>query len=430
MTTVSPGERPPGTPRWPAAPLLRHGALAATADSSTEGARSREAVPDLRYSDAEEQLRAVARDLLADRSPWPAVLARVDAGEADDVPLWHALAADLGCAGLLIPESHGGAGASYREAAVVAEETGRAAACVPYLTSAVIATTALLGTGDDLLAGLAAGRLTAALAIDFAAMPPAPDEGGMGAWAGGPWPVRVGPPEDGDAPGLARLSGTARGVAGALAADVLLVPGDGVPLRLYAVAAAATEVSREAVVSLDATRPLADVTLDRAPGRPVASGEPAARAVAGALAAGAGMLASEQLGVAERCLEMTIAYVKERRQFARPVGSFQALKHRLADVWVAITQARAAARYAAACLAAGDPDTPVAVALAKAACGEAAVLAAQECVQLHGGIGFTWEHPAHLLLKRAKSGSLALGTPDRHRAALAALVDLPPPPGG
>jgi alkylation response protein AidB-like acyl-CoA dehydrogenase len=112
------------------------------------------------------------------------------------------------------------------------------------------------------------------------------------------------------------------------------------------------------------------------------------------------------------------------------VGSFQALKHRLADVWVAVTQARAAARYAAACLATGDPDTPVAVALAKAAAGDAAVLAAQECVQMHGGIGFTWEHPAHLLLKRAKSGSMALGTPDRHRAALAALVDLPPPPGG
>jgi alkylation response protein AidB-like acyl-CoA dehydrogenase len=162
----------------------------------------------------------------------------------------------------------------------------------------------------------------------------------------------------------------------------------------------------------------------------VASGEAAARAVADALAAGAGVLASEQLGVAQRCLEMTIAYVKERHQFARPVGSFQALKHRLADVWVALTQARAAARYAAACLASGDPDTPVAVALAKAACGEVAVLAAQECVQLHGGIGFTWEHPAHLLLKRAKSGSMALGTPDRHRAALAVLVDLPPPPGG
>ncbi len=373
----------------------------------------------------------MVRDLLADRSPFPAVLARVDAGEADDVPLWHALAGDLGCAGLLIDESHGGAGASYREAAVVAEETGKASACVPYLTSAVMATTALLGTGDgDLLAGLASGRLTAALAVAFADMPPAPDGGGTGRWVGArSWPVRVGHPEDGDAPGVARLTGTVAGVAGALAAGVLLVPGDGVPFGLYAVDAAAAGVTRAPVVSLDATRPLADVTLDDVPARPVATGEAAARAVAAGLTAGAGILASELFGVAEQCLGMTVSYVKERRQFARPVGSFQALKHRLADVWVAVTQARAAARYAAACLATGDPDTPVAVALAKAACGEAAVLAAQECVQLHGGIGFTWEHPAHLLLKRAKSGSLALGSPDRHRAVLAALVDLPPPGG-
>jgi alkylation response protein AidB-like acyl-CoA dehydrogenase len=395
--------------------------VSTTTDSST---RSAGAMPDLRYSDAEEQLRAVVRDLLADRSPLTAVLARVDAGEADDVPLWRALAADLGCAGLLIDESHGGAGASYHEAAVVAEETGKAVACVPYLTSAVMATTALLGSGDTgLLGGLASGRLTAALAIGFTQMPPAPGAGT------GSWPVRVGQPEDGDGPGVARLSGTATGVAGALAAGVLLVPGDGVPFGLYAVDATAAGVTRTPLVSLDATRPLADVTLDRVPGRQVATGEDASRAVAAALTAGAGVLASELFGVAEQCLGMTVSYVKERHQFARPVGSFQALKHRLADVWVAVAQARAAARYAAACLATGDPDTPVAVALAKAASGDAAVLAAQECVQLHGGIGFTWEHPAHLLLKRAKSGSMALGTPDRHRAALAALVDLPPPPG-
>ncbi len=399
--------------------------MTTTKDSSTEGTRSAGALPDLRYSDAEEQLRAVVRDLFADRSPWPAVLARVDAGEPDDVPLWHALAADLGGAGLLIDDSHGGAGASYREAAVVAEETGRAVACVPYLTSAVVATTALLGSGDgELLGGLASGRLTAALAVGFAEMPPGPGA------AARPWPVRVGHPDERDGPGVARLTGTVTGVAGALAADVLLVPGDGVPLRLYAVDATAPGVTRAPLVSLDATRPLADVTLDHVPGRPVATGEEAARAVAAALTAGAGVLASELFGVAEQCLGMTVTYVKERHQFARPIGSFQALKHRLADVWVAVTQARAAARYAAACLSTGDPDTPVAVALAKAACGEAAVLAAQECVQLHGGIGFTWEHPAHLLLKRAKSGSMALGTPDRHRAALAALVDLPPPAGG
>ena len=153
----------------------------------------------------------------------------------------------------------------------------------------------------------------------------------------------------------------------------------------------------------------------------------AAQAVASALAAGAAVLASEQLGVAQRCLDMTVAHLKERHQFARPIGSFQALKHRLADVWIAVSQARAASRYAAACLASGDPDAAVAVAVAKAYCSETAVHAAQECVQLHGGIGFTWEHPAHLYLKRAKADSIGFGTPDAHRAALADLVNLPAP---
>jgi len=139
------------------------------------------------------------------------------------------------------------------------------------------------------------------------------------------------------------------------------------------------------------------------------------------------VLAAEQLGLAQRCLDMTVAYGKERRQFARQVGSFQAVKHRLADLWATIAQARAASRYAAACLAAEDPDTAVAVALAKSACSDAAVTAAQECVQLHGGIGFTWEHPAHLYLKRAKASAVTLGTPAAHRAALANLVNLPAP---
>jgi alkylation response protein AidB-like acyl-CoA dehydrogenase len=256
-------------------------------------------------------------------------------------------------------------------------------------------------------------------------MPPASVPG-----AGLPSGVRVGPPRPDDPPGQVRLTGTVTGVADALLADVLLVPADGVPFGLYAVDVTGPGVHRAPVVSLDATRPLCDLTVDGAAARPVATGGAAAHAVSAALAAGAAMLASEQLGVAGRCLDMTVAYVKERRQFARPVGSFQALKHRLADVWVSVAQARAAARFAAACLAEGAPDTPVAIALAKAACGDAAVLAAQECVQMHGGIGFTWEHPAHLLLKRAKSGSMAFGTPDRHRAVLAGLVGLPPAPGG
>ncbi|HUL25622.1 MAG TPA: acyl-CoA dehydrogenase family protein [Streptosporangiaceae bacterium] len=384
-------------------------------------------IPDLRYTETEEDLRSAVRALLDDRCPWPAVLARAETEEQNDAAAWHLLAAELGCAGLLIPESHGGAGASYREAAVVAEETGRAVAPVPYLGSAVLATAALLPSGDELLPGLAGGEVTAVLAVDFARMPPAAvpgtrDAAGTGLATG----VRLAAARPDDPPGQARLTGTVAGVADALLADVLLVPADGVPFGLYAVDAGAPGVSRAAVVSLDATRPLCDLAFDGAPARPVATGEAAVQAVVSALAAGAAMLASEQLGVAQRCLDMTVAYLKERRQFARPVGSFQALKHRAADVWILLAQARAAARYAAACLAGGDPDTPVAIALAKAACGDAAVHAAQECVQMHGGIGFTWEHPAHLLLKRATSGSLALGTPDRHRAALASLVDLPP----
>jgi alkylation response protein AidB-like acyl-CoA dehydrogenase len=383
-------------------------------------------LPDLRYQETEDDLRAAVRDLLDDRCPWPSVLARTETNEPNDAALWHSLAAEVGCAGLLIPESHGGAGAGYREAAVVAEETGRAVAPVPYLGSAVVATAALLGPGDELLPGLAAGRVTAALAVEFARMPPGAGAAGGAGLATG---VRVGPAQPDDPPGQARLTGSVTGVADALLADVLLLPADGVPFALYAVDAGAPGVGRTAVVSLDATRPLCDLAFDGAPARLVAAGEAAAQAVASALAAGAAMLASEQLGVAQRCLDMTVAYLKERRQFARPVGSFQALKHRVADVWIQVTQARAAARYAAACLADGDPDTPVAIALAKAACGDAAVHAAQECVQMHGGIGFTWEHPAHLLLKRATSGAMAFGTPDRHRTALARLVDLPPAPG-
>ncbi len=394
--------------------------MSTTAEPATTGQAAR-AVPDLLYSAQEQDLRDAVRSVLAERADWPAVLARTETSETYDTGLWRVLAADVGCAGLLIPDAHGGAGASYREAAVVAEETGRAVAPVPFLGSAVVATAALLAAPDaDLLAGLAAGTVTAALAVPFASRP-ADDRPGA---------VRVVAPQPGDPAGQVRLTGTVTGVADALPASVLLVPADGVPAGLYAVRAGAPGLTMTPVVSLDQTRQLADLTLDSVPGRLLAAGPDAAAAVRAGLTAGAAMLAAEQLGLAERCLEITVSYLKVRYQFARPIGSFQALKHRLADLWVAVSQARAAARYAAACLAETDPDTPVAVALAKAACGDAATLAAQECVQLHGGIGFTWEHPAHLYLKRAKSSSIGFGTPDWHRAALASLAGLPGPGAG
>jgi alkylation response protein AidB-like acyl-CoA dehydrogenase len=381
-------------------------------------------LPDLLYSDTEQALADSISSLLADRGSVDKVLARTESIETYDEALWQAVAGDLGCAGLLIPERAGGAGASYREACSAAEALGAAVAPVPFLGSSVVATAALLsaasdwpdGTADGLLRRMADGGVTAALAVPFATAP----------GAAFPLPVRVTAPRPGDErTGVARLRGMVSGAADALPASVLLVPADGVPHGLYLVDMSAQGVAKAPVVSLDMTRQLCDLSFDDVPGTLIASGPAATRAYQAALTAGAGVLASELTGLAQRCLDMTVAYVKERRQFGRPVGSFQGLKHRLADVWVTVSQARAASRYAAACLASGAPDTPIAVALAKAYCSDAAVQAAQECVQLHGGIGFTWEHPAHLYLKRAKADSIAFGTAGAHRAALAALVELP-----
>jgi alkylation response protein AidB-like acyl-CoA dehydrogenase len=374
---------------------------------------------DLLYGETENELRGAVRGVLADKASWTSILARIETAETYDGELWHTLAAEVGIAGLLIPEALGGAGASYREAAVVAEELGRATAPVPFLGSAVVATTALLAAGDDeLLTELAGGEVTAALAVPFATGP-----GQRAALT-----VRLAAPKAGDAAGGYRLTGTVTGIADALPADVLLVPADGVPYGLHAVRVSDPGVTLVPVVSLDQTRQLCDLTLDNVPARMIASGPTAETAVAEALLAGAGILASEQFGLAERCLEMTVAYVKERRQFARPVGGFQAIKHRLADLWVAVSQARAVARAAANGLTAGtQDDKELAVALAKAACSDTAMKAAQETIQLHGGIGFTWEHPAHVFLKRAKADSIGFGTADAHRASLARLASLPGP---
>lgn len=354
---------------------------------------------DLLYSEIENDLRSGVRAVLGDKAPWTDVLAGTEKDEPYDAALWDAVAARLGCAGLPVPEELGGAGATWRETAVVMEELGRAVAPVPFLTSSVLATAALLAAGErELLAELASGNRVAVLAVPFGTAP----------GAAAPT-VRA---EDG------RLTGEVRSVADGAAADVLLVPAGG---GLYAVDAA--DAARTPVTSLDMTRRLSDIAFAGAPAWLIAEGDGPVEA---ALTAGAAMLASEQLGLAEQCLATTVEYLKTRYQFGRPVGSYQGLKHRLADLWTSITQARAVARHAASCLAANDPDLPVAVAVAQAHCSAVAVRAAEECVQMHGGIGFTWEHPAHLYLKRAKSASIALGTPDRHRAALAAIVDLPP----
>lgn len=352
----------------------------------------------LLYTDVEDSLRASVRATLL-RTVDDDLVARLADEPATDVSgIWQALAGQLGLAGLLVPEEFGGLEAGPREAAVVLEELGRAVAPVPFLTSAVIATTALVAAGDELaLPELASGALTAALVL--------------------PWTERRG--------AWTAVDGTVEPVAGALGADLLLAPlpdeGGEISLRVYR----ADEVRTEPITSLDMSRPLARVTLI-GEGREIATGRVARDAVDAALTAGAALLASEQLGLAQWCLETTVEYAKSRVQFARPIGSFQAIKHRLADLYLVLVNAQAAARYAAGTLADDDPDRDIAQSLAQAYCSDAAVLAAEEALQLHGGIGMTWEHPVHTHLKRAKSDQLALGTPERHRADLAQLVDLAP----
>jgi alkylation response protein AidB-like acyl-CoA dehydrogenase len=340
------------------------------------------------------------------------VLARVETAEPYDLKLWHTLAADLGTAGLAVPEELGGHGASARETALVAEELGRSVAPVPFLGSTVLATSALLGVGTtqqavaELLPRLAAGALIGALAIPLSAHP------------GVAFPASVIVNADGT------LSGRVSTVADASVAEVIIVPAVGpTGPGLYAVEAAAASVTE--VVSLDLTRRVADVVLESVPARLVSGPEHAPAALRHALTTAAGLLASEQLGVADWCLTETVRYVKERYQFGRPVGSFQAVKHRLANLYLEVVNARAAARYAADALATGSDDVPVAVAVAKSRCSTIAVHAAEEAIQLHGGIGMTWEHPVHLYLKRAKSDSIAFGTAGRHRATLADLINLP-----
>jgi alkylation response protein AidB-like acyl-CoA dehydrogenase len=363
---------------------------------------------DLLYGEVEQDLRNAVRRLLRAQPALPTLLSATNDKPGDFSALRAALFADVGAAGVLVSEDLGGQGATTREAAVIAEEVGRAAAPVPYLTSAIVSTVTLAHTDDrELLPQMASGSVTAAIVASFADLE-LPET----------LPVRA--TRDG-------LVGSVRSVAGADTADLLIVPVQGAAsVELHCVTPSrAMGVTVTPVPSLDMTRPVSDVVFSNAGSRAI--GTAAARcAVDLGLLTGAGMLASEQLGVAGWCLDTTLDYVKQRRQFGRPIGSFQAVKHRLADLWVEIQHAAAAARYVADVLARDDADAAVAAAMAQSYCASVSVHAAEECIQLHGGSGMAWENPAHLYLKRAKADQLALGTPFQHRSRLAELVGLPP----
>jgi alkylation response protein AidB-like acyl-CoA dehydrogenase len=367
------------------------------------------------FTDEQRELSATLRRFLQDKSPSSEVRRLMETEQGYDPQTWAQLAGQLGLQGLAIPEKYGGSGAGPVELALACEEMGRALLCAPYFATAVLATGALLASGDqaaaeEFLPSLADGSLIATLAV-------CEDDG---TWTVGGLRTRARRSGDGYL-----LEGRKSFVLDGHVAGLLLVvaQADAGP-SLFAVDPAAGGVSRRLLQTLDMTRKQAALELDGAPGRLVGAEGGAGDVVAHTAAHAAVALAAEQVGGAQRCLDMSVEYAKIRMQFGRPIGSFQAIKHMCADMLLEVESARSAAYYAAWAAQDQSDDLPLVSSLAKAFCSETYFRAAADNIQIHGGIGFTWEHDAHLYYRRAKSTELMLGTPEEHREIAAGyLID-------
>jgi alkylation response protein AidB-like acyl-CoA dehydrogenase len=364
------------------------------------------------------------RRFLAERAPLARVRELMETTDGTDTGVWRQAGAQLGLPGIAIPEEYGGAGFSFVEQAIVLEELGAALYGGPYLASAVLAATALLASEDegarrDLLPGIASGETIATLAFTE-------DDG---SWD--PESIRLAAAKDGSG---WRLDGHKSFVLDGYGAGLILAvaatgPGPSTSIApsgvsLFAVDGTAAGLARSALPTLDQTRKLARCEFDSVPGRLIGSPGAAGAVLGHILDVAAIALAAEQLGGAQRALDMAVEYAKVREQFGRPIGSFQAIKHRCADLLLEVESLRSAVGYAAAAVAAASAEVPVLAALVKAYASEVYSRVAGENIQIHGGIGFTWEHDAHLYLKRAKASELFLGDGSYHRERLATRIGL------
>jgi alkylation response protein AidB-like acyl-CoA dehydrogenase len=367
------------------------------------------------FSAEQNELRSVMRAFLERRSPESEVRRLMATTDGYDTATWKHLATQIGLQGLTIPEEFGGAGGSFVELGIVLEEMGRSLLCAPFFATAVLAANALLHSGDkaamsDYLPGIASGDTVATVAFVEDA----------GRWdAEG---IQMPAERDG---GQWRLTGAKTFVLDGHTADVLIVAArtvDGV--SLFAVSAAADGLRRAALRTLDETRKQARVEFSSTPARLIGAIGAGWTTLASVLDLAAVALAAEQVGGAQRCLDMAVEYAKQRVQFGRPIGSFQAVKHKCADMLLEVETAKSAAYYAMWAAAGESDDLSVVASLAKAHCSDAYFHVAAENIQVHGGIGFTWEHPAHLYFKRAKSSQLLFGDAIYHRGLFARRSDL------
>ncbi|MGW4073605.1 acyl-CoA dehydrogenase family protein [Streptomyces asiaticus] len=383
----------------------------------------------LSETEEQRQLRTVLRDFYAETSGVEELRTHLATPRGYDEELWARLAREIGVHGLAVPEEYGGSGFTFAELAVALEESGRALYCGPLLPTVVLAAHALLLSGDRTaceryLPRIADGTLTATVAGFDDGVPGVAAERGSGGWV---------------------LRGRTHFVLDGAGAELIVVRA-GTPAgpRLFACEPVADSCRRTPRRVLDETRRQALVEFRGAPATAIGAAdgtegtaggtEGAADGAEGAVSAtldtGRAALAAEQVGGSGHALDATVAFVAQRHQFGRPIGSFQAIKHRLADVLVALEAARSASAYATACVAVASPQLPVAACAAAVVCSETFRLATAEYVQLHGGIGFTWEHPAHLYVRRARGAEVLFGTADQHRARLAGLVGPATRPAG
>ncbi len=367
------------------------------------------------FSEEQEELRSIVRQFLEAKSPESAVREQMETEDGFDPEVWKQMAEQLGLQSLIVPEEFGGQGFGYVELIVVLEEMGRSLLCAPFFSTVVLATNALL-VADDIdaktayLPGIASGETIAALA--FTEPNGRWDESGVETVAS-------------NATGSWELTGTKSYVIDGHTADLLIVAArTEAGVSLFAVDGTAAGLTRTALSTMDQTRKQAKVELDGVEGRLIGTDGAGWDTLSTVLDLAAVGLAAEQVGGAQMCLDMAVDYAKVRVQFGRPIGSFQAIKHKCADMLLEVESAKSAAYYAGWCASEMNDELPAVASLAKAYCSDAYFHASAENIQIHGGIGFTWEHPAHLYFKRAKSSELLFGDPTYHRELLAQRIGI------
>jgi len=351
-----------------------------------------------------DELRAAVREFLVAKSPESAVRAAMETELRYDPAVWQQLAQQLRLPGLALPDEYGGDGFGLTELGVVLEEMGGALLCAPFFSTVVLAAQALLASGDEAacarhLPPIAAGQSIATLAASE----------GNASWD--PAMVSTRAERAADGSGWAVTGTKSFVIDGTLADLVLVVARSTAGPTLFAVHRGAPGLRAAPMTTLDLTRSMAVLTFDQVPAVLIGSEGQAGRLMNQVLDVACVALAAEQAGGARRCLELSAGYARTRYQFGRPIGSFQAVKHKCADMLVQVELAEATAREAARLADEGAAGFPVAAATAHVCCSQAYLFTAMENIQVHGGIGFTWEHPAHLYFRRAKSSELLFGGP-------------------